>query len=158
MLIIRNYTAADSAKTAALFYETVHTVNAADYTKKQLDAWVSATPDADAWNRSFDGHIGIVAVWDGEIVGFGDIVPSGYLDRLYVHKDFGRRGIAAAICNALEAAVGTEKITVHASITAKPFFERRGYRVVKEQQVVRHGVALTNYVMEYAKATAARQR
>ena len=36
----------------------------------------------------------------------------------------------------------------HASITARPFFERRGWHVVKEQQVERRGVLLTNFVME----------
>lgn len=38
--------------------------------------------------------------------------------------------------------------TTHASITAKPFFQHRGYRVVRKQEVIRHGVALTNFVME----------
>ena len=40
-----------------------------------------------------------------------------------------------------------EKITTYASITAKPFFEKRGYKVVKERQVERQGIFLTNYVM-----------
>ena len=40
------------------------------------------------------------------------------------------------------------KITTHASITAKSFFLKRGYQVIKEQQVIRNGVVLTNYVME----------
>ena len=40
------------------------------------------------------------------------------------------------------------KITVHASITARTFFEKRGYRVLREQQVERQGVLLTNYEME----------
>ena len=39
-------------------------------------------------------------------------------------------------------------VTVHASITARGFFERRGYRVVREQQIERRGVLLTNFVME----------
>ena len=38
-------------------------------------------------------------------------------------------------------------VTTHASITARPFFEKRGYHVVKEQQVERRGVVLINYVM-----------
>ena len=37
---------------------------------------------------------------------------------------------------------------MHASITARPFFEQRGYRVVRQQQVERGGVLLTNFVME----------
>lgn len=41
-----------------------------------------------------------------------------------------------------------KKITTHASITAKPFFLHRGYHVMKEQEGLRGGIALTNYVME----------
>ena len=51
--------------------------------------------------------------------------------------------MASALCAALPGARRT-----HASITARPFFERRGWRVVKEQRVERRGVALTNFVME----------
>jgi len=41
-----------------------------------------------------------------------------------------------------------DKISTLASITAKYFFEKRGYKVVKEQKVERKGFLLTNYVME----------
>lgn len=57
-------------------------------------------------------------------------------------------GVASAICNKLEGSVKGKSITTHASITAKPFFQQRGYRVVKEQKVIRQGIALMNYVME----------
>lgn len=40
------------------------------------------------------------------------------------------------------------KVTTHASITAKPFFLHRGYRVLRKQQVIRGEIAFTNYVME----------
>lgn len=82
--------------------------------------------------------------------GFGDIDASGYLDRLYVAAAHIGRGVGSAICDALEAAV-KGKIVTHASVTAKPFFEKRGYAVVREQQVERGGVLLTNFVMEKKK-------
>lgn len=72
----------------------------------------------------------------------------GYLDRLYVHKDYQGIGIATALCEELEASVESATVTTHASITARPFFEDRGYVVKKEQQVERQGILLTNYVME----------
>ena len=100
------------------------------------------------WDASFREHKTVVAVEDSTIVGFGDMDSSGYLDRLYVHKDYQRRGIASAICDALEASVPGKSITTHASITAKPFFLQRGYREVKEQTVVRQGISLTNFVMQ----------
>ena len=88
------------------------------------------------------------AVENGIIVGFGDMDHTGYLDRLYVHKDYQNQGIATAICEALERNAGSGSLRVHASVTAKPFFLLRGYEVVREQQVMRQGIALTNYVME----------
>ena len=69
-----------------------------------------------------------------------------YLDRLFVHADYQRKGIATAICNQLEQAVQGNIVT-HASITARPFFKKRGYTVVKEQQVERQGIFLTNFIM-----------
>ena len=147
-MYIRRYRPPDCGALADLFRETVHSVNARDYSPEQLAAWAPGTADLDAWDRSFREHCTLVAVEDGVIVGFGDLGPSGYLDRLYVHKDYQGRGIAAAICDRLEAAAGPKTITTHASVTAKPFFEARGYRTVKKQQVARRGVSLTNYVME----------
>ena len=49
---------------------------------------------------------------------------------------------------ALEAASAAETFTTHASRTARPFLEHRGWRVVREQTVLRRGVALNNFVME----------
>lgn len=99
------------------------------------------------WNQSLQAHYSIVAVENEAIVGFGDIDSTGYLDRLFVQADHQRKGIASAICDQLEQAV-PGNITTHASITAKPFFEKRGYTVVKGQQIERQGVALTNFAME----------
>jgi putative acetyltransferase len=145
---LREYKSADCEQLAELFYQTVHSINAKDYTKEQLDAWATGKVDLQQWDKSFKEHKTIVGTENGEIVGFGDIDKSGYLDRLYVHRDYQRRGIASAICDELESSVRGKQITTHASITAKPFFEYRGYHVVKEQEVIRHGIALTNYVMK----------
>ncbi len=147
-MFIREYTSSDCKQLAELFYQTVHVVNAKDYTNKQLDVWATGYVDLKEWNKLFLEHNTLVAIKNSIIVGFGDIDKSGYLDRLYVHKDYQGQGIATAICNKLEQSVKACKIVTHASITAKPFFEKRGYRVIKEQQVIREGIALANYVME----------
>ena len=150
---LRPYRPEDCPALAALFYETVHTVNAAHYTPAQLDAWAPACgPDLAAWDKSFRAHRTLVAELDGRLAGFGDLDPAaGYLDRLYVHKDLQGRGVATALCNALEQAAAGPVVT-HASVTARPFFARRGYRVLRAQQVERRGVTLANYVMEKAPA------
>ena len=134
-MIIRQYTPKDCGDLVKLFYHTVHTINAKDYSQEQLNVWATDKIDLEVWNKSLSEHYTVVAVENNIIVGFGDIDKSGYLDRLFVHRDYQRRGIATAICNELERAV-------------KPFFEQSGFNVVKEQQVERNGIALTNYVME----------
>lgn len=147
-MIIREYQPCDCKLLAELFYHTVHTVNARDYTKEQLDVWATGNVDLEKWNRSFQEHYSILAAEDEVIIGFGDIDETGYLDRLYVHADYQGKGVATAICDRLEQTVQAHKIVTHASITARPFFAKRGYRVIREQQVERQGILLTNFVME----------
>lgn len=145
---LREYITSDCEQLAKLFYQTVHSVNAKDYTREQLDVWATGKADLTEWNKTFLEHYTIVAVEHDEIVGFGDIDKTGYLDRLFVHKDHQGKGIASAICDTLEQWAGKGTITTHASITAKPFFEKRGYHMVREQQVNRNDIILINYLMK----------
>ena len=148
-MFIREYQSSDCEELTKLFYNTVHTVNAKDYTEEQLDAWATGQVDLNKWDQSLREHYSIAAVENEMLVSFGDIDESGYLDHLFVHADYQGKGIGTMICNRLEQAVSGNIIT-HASITARPFFEKRGYRVVKEQQVERQGVFLTNFEMVLA--------
>ena len=147
-LLIRTYRSSDAPALARLFYETVHSVNLRDYTLEQADAWAPRQIDLTAWDRSLARHFTVVALEDGRTIGFGDMAPDGYLDRLSVHRDFQRRGAASAICTALEAFVAAPVFTVRASLTARPFFLARGYRVVEKLQVERRGVLLASLLME----------
>ena len=112
---IRPYRSSDCPALAELFYQTVHAVNARDYSPEQLDAWADGRVELAAWDASFRAHDTRVAVEGGVIVGFADLGPDGYLDRLDVHRDWQGRGVASALCDALPAAR-----TTHASITARP--------------------------------------
>ena len=145
---LRPYRETDNPALAALFSDTVHTVNAADYTEEQRRAWTAGAADPAAWCAALPTHTTIVAEADGAVIGFGDITAEGHLGRLYVHRSHQREGIGTAICDALERAVSAETFTTDASITARPFFRGRGYRVVQPQVVYRQGVPLMNYRME----------
>lgn len=153
-MVIRSYRSEDCPQMARLFHDTVHHICAQDYTEEQLRAWSPGEVDLTLWDASFRAHCTMVAEEDGRILGFGDMDSSGHLDRLYVHKDSQGRGIATAICHRLEQEVPVNRYTVHASITARPFFAFLGYRVICPQQVERHGVKLTNYQMEKVTTTA----
>lgn len=147
-IVILPYQPKDAEGLATLFYNTVHHVNAGDYTMEQLEAWAPGRMDLEQWNRRFLQHRSLVA-WLGELpVGFGDMDETGYLDRLFVHWEYQRQGIATALCDRLEGEAAQSRFTTHASITARPFFEKRGYRVVKEQLAKVRGARLKNFVME----------
>lgn len=160
-ITIRQYTSADAKETAELFYNTVHAVNSHDYTDRQLHAWAPKDRDLDEWNRSFCGKRTFVAVdaLNGTVIGFADIdicvscsiCTVGQLDRLYVHKDYQRKGVANMLLRQIERTACDDAasiITTFASITAKPFFEKMGYETVRENSVERCGVTLTNYLMK----------
>ncbi|HOQ81148.1 MAG TPA: GNAT family N-acetyltransferase [Candidatus Cloacimonadota bacterium] len=145
---LRRYQSADLEEVMKLYRDTIHAVNKIDYTAIQITAWVLRNTDKIKWDRSLLENYSIVAVKSGMIVGFGDISAENYLDRLYVHKDFQRQGIASAICEQLDKRAGQGTIIVQASITAKGFFEKRNYHAIKEQEVDIAGVLLRNYLME----------
>ena len=146
-MYLRRYKNEDLKELITLFKETVHTVNAKDYSPEEIKAWTFSKTDFFEWEQSLSEHYSFVAVENGVIVGFGDISPEGYLDRLFVHKNFQNKGIGTALCNQLEKQVNGPIVT-HASITAKNFFEKRGYLTIKEQKVRRNGIYLRNYVMK----------
>lgn len=146
-MLIRRYVPQDIDEIIRLFRETVHTVNAADYSSEQLDAWAPEDIDAGAWDEALRADFAVVAICDGRIAGFGNIDRSGHLDKLYVSKDYQRQGIASQICDVLEAHFPTLVTMTTASITAVPFFEKRGYVTLEEQKVERNGVELTRYLM-----------
>ena len=99
---LREYRASDCPELTRLFYDTVHSVCAGEYTPEQLDAWADGRPDLKAWARSLSAHDTLVAEEEGRILGFGDMTAEGYLDRLFVHREAQGRGIASALCAALE--------------------------------------------------------
>ena len=142
---IREYADADFEAVARIFYDTIHAVNAKDYSREQLFAWANNVDSLKRRREDLVSQFTLIAETEGETVGFGSMDKSGCLDLLYVHKDFQRQGIATALCDELEK--GFTVIKTYASVTAKPFFEKRGYKTIKEQEVERLGIKLKNFEM-----------
>lgn len=152
MFEIRQYTKNDKLEVIHLISETIQAINIADYNEKQVEAW--STIDKDNWDKSLVMNHAFVAINENKsIVGFSDMSPDGYLDRLFVHKDFQRKGIARKLVKELENMSSAKKIYTHASMTAVPFFQSIGYRVVKENTVCLRGQYFTNYEMKKRKGS-----
>lgn len=147
---IRKYRPEDGAELASLFYATVHSVNKADYSPEQLEVWAPRNIEWQEWCRPFDNSFTLVAEQEGEILGFGNLLPGGMLDRLYVKAENQGKGVATALADGLEQEAKNQQqsqVTVDASITAKKFFLHRGYETLRKNTVIRQGVALINYRM-----------
>lgn len=135
-----------------LFRAAVRRVASRDYTPAQLMAWAPDRIDREPWVARYERRPAWVAEIDGGVpVGFSDLEPDGHLDMMYVHPDHQGRGIATALLAQVEQAAherGIDNLYTHASLTARPFFERRGFTLIRQQMVTVRGQSFINFRME----------
>jgi putative acetyltransferase len=151
---IRAYRDADAPLLMRLFHATVHEVCRADYPSAALEAWAPAAGlDPDVWRTRFARTRPWVAVAedDDAPVGFLELDADGHIDCCYAHHRWQRRGVGTLLLGhalALAARARFPRLTADVSITARPFFARHGFAVVRAQDVRRNGETLRNFVME----------
>lgn len=148
----REATLTDIPELREMYQSTLRAVNSADYTCEEIEDWVSCGDDLSHWVDLIKNLRFIVALNDsGRITGFSSISREGYLHSMFVHKDYQRRGVAGFLLGRIEeyaAECGIKTITSEVSITARPFFEKQGYEVIKEQKRKANRLCLTNYRMK----------
>lgn len=149
---IRRLAAQDIPEMRKLFRATVLTVNSKDYTKEEVEDWASCGDSVEHWKELLakNDYIGALD-GQGGIVGFSSMNAEGYLHSMFVHKDWQGKGVATLLLSEVEKIArryGVHKISVEVSVTARPFFEKHGYKVAKEQKAKANRLYLTNYVME----------
>jgi putative acetyltransferase len=148
---VRLFQTQDAEQIARLFHETVREINVRDYSNSQVEAWAPEDIQFRNWVEVCSNRFTYVADDDGVIAGFGELEPNGHIDCFYCHKNYQRCGVGSRIYQAIEAKayeLSLNRLFVEASITAKPFFQRMGFAVVKEQEVMRRGEGFINYAME----------
>lgn len=128
------------------------TVNAQDYTAAEVADWASCGDISGHWDELFS-HLHFIAATDckGRIIGFSAVSRDGYLHSLFVHKDWQSKGIGTLLLSEAEKTAityGARQMTSDVSITARPFFEKRGYTMTKEQKAKANRLHLTNYRIE----------
>lgn len=133
-VVVRRAVAADAAAVARLFHETVHRVNAADYSPAHLSAWSPGVRPAAWWRRRFRGHQVLVALHEDTLAGFAELGANGYIESFFVHANLQRQGIGRQLMQALfqlARSQGVRRLSADVSITARPFFRRMGFQVVR---------------------------
>jgi GNAT superfamily N-acetyltransferase len=150
-LEIRAANLQDAEAMASLFHQTIREVNRRDYRPEQIDAWAGPTPEPAKWRARLQNKQTFVACLDGKMVGFAEFEADGHVDAVYVHHQHQGAGIASRLLERIEqeaAQTGVVRLYTEASITARPFFEARGFVVLQPQDVEFRGAMFRNYRME----------
>jgi putative acetyltransferase len=148
---IRTYSPKWSVEIADLFHQSVHAVDSSLYTPEQKEAWAPTPPDYECWSQRLNEKKPFVAIVKERVVGFIALDTDGHIDCTYTHPDFQGNGVASALYESLLMEAkrkNIKRLYVEASLMAKPFFEHRGFSVIKENKVERNGVTLVNFIME----------
>lgn len=107
------------------------------YSDSQVESWVQGnSPERYVAAMREDGELFLVAVARLRgIVGF-----CAYKDEevrsLYIDPDWSRLGVGTALLERAEAAIaeaGHPKVVIGASLVGLPFYESRGYRVIRHR-------------------------
>ena len=150
MIAIKEATVDDVDEIINLFESTVKAVNKKDYSPEQIAIWTN-TKDRNIWTEKVENQTFYLAEKDHQIVGFSSIDDSGYIDFMYVHKDFQGHGIAKAMLTKIEKKakeLKLKKMYSSVSITAQPFFKSKGFVVYDKEHKELNGVSFTNALMQ----------
>lgn len=151
MIIIKTYQEENASALWNLFFNTVRKVNRKDYSNEQVTAWAPESFDTDVWKNKMQSLNPFIAEIDGVIVGYSDLQDDGLIDHFFCHYQHQGKGVGSTLMTHILQLAKERKLPrvySHVSITAKPFYERFGFTVVKPQRIDVRGEQLINYVME----------
>lgn len=135
---LRRAVIADAEAVVRVQHDAVQGTASAYHPPEVLEAWAAKLTE-DNYERvrretTDDTMIVLIAESDSHLLGFGMVVPGDEeLRAVYVHPDYGRRGIGTAILKDLEKFAiqrDVKRLNVESSINAEAFYARHGYEVV----------------------------
>jgi putative acetyltransferase len=149
--MIRRYKVGDEPFIYKIFQDAIYQIASHDYSQAQLDVWVNSLNSVEDWKKRCGEKQPYIYESEGKIAGFIELDDNGYIDCTYVLPEFYKKGVMSKLmCFVKQEAItmGNLKLFSEVSITAKPFFEKHGFKSTKENIVNKNGVSLTNYSME----------
>lgn len=149
-MVIRDVQLSDLAEISRLFYETVHHVNAQDYSAEQLDAWAPRVYAPSYWQERFKNIQVYIAEDQGQVVGFAELETTGHIDCFYVHHQMQRCAVGTHLMAQIELDARSKllpRLFAEVSLTARPFFERQGFEVVRQQERLYRGMEFKQFLM-----------
>ena len=131
-IVIRRAKAADAEAVHKIVLLALREINARDYPPSVIDRLVLTLPDKVA--SSLETWHAFVAIVGERVVGTGSL-NGQTVSSVYVHPDYQGRGIATKLMDAVESVANIHSqatLSVQSSVTAKPFYAKRGFKIVRE--------------------------
>jgi putative acetyltransferase len=147
---IRPYRDGDLEQVAQLFTDAVHSLARQHYDEVQRAAWAPRPPDIAEWRQRLAGLRTVLAEEDGRLAGFISYTPAGRIEMLFAAPAAARRGVASELYRHVESllrALGIKELHTEASLVARAFFERHGFKLREAQLVTRRGASFRRFAM-----------
>jgi ribosomal protein S18 acetylase RimI-like enzyme len=131
-IVIRPATAADAEAVHKIVLHALRETNARDYPSSVIERLILTLPDKVASN--LETWCAFVAIVNGRVVGTGSL-NGQTVTSVYVHPDYQGRGIATKLMDEVENAANAQSqrtLSVQSSVTAKTFYAKRGFKIVRE--------------------------
>ena len=129
---VRPYRFTDLDRLAEIYTASIHSLASPYYSPDQITAWAPLSHDAARWRERLAPLLTVVAELDGVLAGFASYTHSGYLDLLFTHPSFARRGVASRLYQHVEATFIVDtvpSVTAHVSLAARAFFDHHGFQL-----------------------------
>ncbi len=135
----------------SLYVNCIKSTCNGDYSPAEMKAWISGIENRERWQKLVEEQWVLLLWQEEELMGFTSLKSPNYIDFMYVSAKFQGRGIAKLLLNTLQAKAKEKdviKLESDISITARPFFERQGFKVVRKNLNPKDGEVLINFRME----------
>lgn len=130
-----------------VFVESILNIDQSLYNFEQLQDWASCGENSETWNARITEFEFYLFVRNREILGFISFDNNGYIDTLFVSKNYQRQGIAQSLFDFMLKNSTARVLSTNVSKAAKPFFEKNGFAVDRKQTIKANKIKLDNYKM-----------
>ena len=149
---VRRCRKSDAEDIAELHSKTVKAVNSEDYSKEIIRKWSDTDSSLYKDLSEFDQVKYFVAEKDGNIFGFSCLnTEEKAIKAIYTDKDHQGEGFGTALLKKMEEFArekGIDSLTCDSSITAKKFYQSKGYEVVRQTESEKGCVKIAGFLMK----------
>ncbi len=148
---VRRYRTGEEPDIRDVYFTSTRVIVSQEYTDDQVRRWAPDDCDMGAWTLRLQQTSPLVAVVDGVIVGFAELLPTGKIDYFYVHAGWQRQGVGTALMNAVEQEArqaGISRLHADVATTAIRFFLANGFQIITERVNIVCDAPARQYLVE----------